>query len=189
MEGEDNPMPKLSRKRICDAASRVKLALMDVDGVLTDGLIYHFVDSAGGLVEFKGMRSQDSIALTWLAECGVKTGFISGRRSAGTEKRLEMLKASYIYQGRLDKLAVLEEIRKKSGIDARNTLYIGDDLPDLPVLARVGLAAAPANARPEVKAAAHWVTKASGGQGAVREVAETILKSQGRWGDVLKHFH
>ncbi|MDE1977223.1 MAG: HAD hydrolase family protein [Elusimicrobia bacterium] len=182
-------MPKLSRSRLRNAAKRVKLALMDVDGVLTNGLIYHFVDSAGGLVEFKGMHSQDSIALTWLAQAGVKTGFISGRQSAGTQKRLEMLQASYIYQGRLDKVAVLEEIGRKSGVPLRDTLYMGDDLPDLPVLKRVGLAAAPSNARPEVKTAARWITKARGGAGAVREVVETILRAQGRWEELLAQFH
>ncbi len=181
-------MPKLSRNQLRKAAKRVKLALMDVDGVLTNGLIYHFVDSAGGLVEFKGMHSQDSISLTWLTQMGVKTGFISGRQSAGTQKRLEMLQAAYIYQGRLDKVAVLEEIGRASGVSLRDTLYMGDDLPDLPVLRRVGLAVAPANARPEVKAAAHWVTKAFGGAGAVREVVETLLRAQERWEELLAHF-
>ncbi|MHB2025877.1 MAG: KdsC family phosphatase [Elusimicrobiota bacterium] len=181
-------MPKLSAKKLVLAARKIELALMDVDGVLTDGNICHFVDTSGELVEFKGMHSQDSISLTWLAECGVRTGFISGRMSAGTEKRLKMLKAGYIYQGRLDKLAVLDEIRAQSGIALERTLYIGDDLPDLPIISRVGLGIAVSDARPEVKSAAKWVTKSPGGRGAVREVAELVLKSKGLWNDILGRF-
>lgn len=161
---------------------------MDVDGVLTGGLIYHFVDSGGELVEFKGVHAQDSIALSWLAQSGLKTGVISGRDSRGMEQRLKMLKASYIYQGRLDKKAVFAEICGHAQLSARQALYIGDDLPDLPVLAAAGLAVAVANARPEVKAAAHWVTRSRGGEGAVREVCEFLLKAQGLWEGLLRRF-
>ncbi|MBI4375945.1 MAG: HAD hydrolase family protein [Elusimicrobia bacterium] len=169
-------------------AKKVRLALMDIDGVLTNGWIFHFVDTAGGLVEFKGVHAQDSIALSWLAQCGIKTGFISGRQSRGMEERLKLVKASYIYQGRLDKKNVLEEICRDAGVSADEALYMGDDLPDVPVLKSVGLAAAPANARPEVKAAAHLVTRRAGGEGAVRELVELVLKAQGHWDGLLKRF-
>jgi len=179
---------RLSAAQVKKRAAAVKLAVLDVDGVLTDGLVYHMVDSGGTLIEFKGINAQDSIGLSWLAESGLKTGVISGRNSAGMQKRLEMLRVSYIYQGRLDKRVVFDEICRSAEVKPSETLYIGDDLPDIPVLGVCGLAIAPANARPEVKAAAHWVTKARCGEGAVREVAEAVLKAQGRWQAILTKF-
>ncbi len=179
---------KLSGGRLGERARAVRAVLMDVDGVLTDGLLFHFVDSQKELVELKGIHTQDSIALAWLAEAGLKTGCISGRVSAGVDARLRMLKASFVFQGRLDKKAVLEQICREAGLRPSQILYLGDDLPDVPVLRAVGLGVAVANARPEVKAAAHWVTKASGGRGAVREAAELVLKAQGLWPAVLSRF-
>ena len=179
---------RLSPAQLKKRAAAVKLALLDIDGVLTDGLVYHMVDSGGTLIEFKGINAQDSIGLSWLAESGLKTGAISGRNSLGMEKRLEMLHVSYIYQGRLDKRVVFDEICRKAEVSPSQTLYIGDDLPDIPVLSVAGLAIAPANARPEVKASAHWVTKARCGEGAVREIAEFVLKTQGHWDAILKKF-
>jgi 3-deoxy-D-manno-octulosonate 8-phosphate phosphatase (KDO 8-P phosphatase) len=179
---------RLSPAQVKKRAAGVALALLDVDGVLTDGLVYHMVDSGGSLIEFKGINAKDSIGLAWLAESGLRTGVISGRNSAGMHKRLEMLHVSYIYQGRLDKRAVFDEICGAAGVPAEKTLYIGDDLPDIPVLSACGLAIAPADARPEVKAAAHWVTKAPCGQGVVREVAELVLKAQSRWDAILRKF-
>ena len=111
---------------------RIKMVLTDVDGVLTAGAIYHFVDTTGELVEFKGIHSHDSIALAWLAECGFVTGAISGRVSKGVEARLKILKVAHIYQHRLDKTAVLDEILKKEGLSDEQVAYMGDDLPDLP---------------------------------------------------------
>jgi 3-deoxy-D-manno-octulosonate 8-phosphate phosphatase (KDO 8-P phosphatase) len=181
--------PKLSPKALNLIASGIKLVLMDIDGVLADGLLYHFVDSSGKLVEFKGVNSQDSISLIWLSEFGVKTGFISGRNSAGMEERLKILKASFIYQGRLDKKAVFEDIGRQSGIPPAQTAYIGDDFPDIPVIKSAGLGIAVKNARPEVKSAAAWVTTAAAGDGAVRQVAELILKSQGRWTELMGRFN
>ncbi len=178
----------LSPKERLARAKRVRLALMDIDGVLTNGVIYHFVNDDGSLVEFKGVHAQDSIALSWLPQHGISTGFISGRNSLGMQERLKMLKASHIYQGRLDKLAVFEEILAKERLGAADALYMGDDLPDIPVLKACGLGIAPANARPEVKAAAGWVTKAAGGNAAVREVVQYVLDAQGKWGDVLRKF-
>jgi len=161
---------------------------MDVDGVLTDGLLYHLVDGRGRLVELKGVNTQDSIALSWLAEAGLKTGCISGRVSEGMAERLKMLKASFIFQGRLDKKNVLQQICREGAFQPSQVLYIGDDLPDVPVLKLAGLAVAVANARPEVKRAAHWTTKAAGGAGAVREVTEVLLRAQGLWASVLERF-
>ncbi len=167
---------------------KIRLVLTDVDGVLTAGTIYHFVDTAGELVEFKGIHAQDSIALAWLAESGIPTGVISGRVSKGTDARLRILKVKHIYQHRLDKTAVFEEILKAEGLTADQTLYVGDDIPDLPVLKRAGLAVAPANARPEVKAAVHWITTARGGDGAFREATEALLKARGLWAAILDKY-
>ena len=168
--------------------AKARLVLTDIDGVLTGGTIYHFVDTAGELVEFKGMHAQDSIAMAWLAESGLVTGVISGRMSQGTQARLKMLKVKHIYQHRLDKAAVLAEIMAAEKLTKDQVVYVGDDIPDIAVMSRVGLAVAPANARPEAKSAAHWVTKASGGDGAFRELVEVILKSQGLWDAILAKY-
>lgn len=178
----------LAPKALKARAAKIKLVLTDVDGVLTGGTIYHFVDTAGELVEFKGINAMDSIGLAWLAESGLTTGVISGRVSKGTEERLKILKVSHIYQHRLDKATVFHKILAETGFAPEQTLYMGDDLPDLAVLPRAGLSVAPANARPEVKAVVHWVTKARGGQGAFREVAELLLRTQGLWNAILARY-
>ncbi len=181
-------MPKLSASTLRKRARELKVVLMDVDGVLTNGWLYHFVSAAGELVELKGVHSHDSISLTWLARAGLKTGLISGRVSKGMAERAKMLGMTYIYQHRLDKKNVFDEICRTEGIEARQALFIGDDLPDLPVLRAAGIGVAVANARPEVKASASWVTKAKGGEGAVREVAEFVLEARGLWEGVLEGF-
>jgi 3-deoxy-D-manno-octulosonate 8-phosphate phosphatase (KDO 8-P phosphatase) len=178
----------LSPKAVSKRAASVRLVLTDVDGVLTSGVLYHFVDHTGELIEIKGIHAQDSIALAWLAESGFVTGVISGRISKGTEARMRMLKAKHIYQHRLDKAAVLAEILEAEKIPADAVAYMGDDLPDLAVFGRVGLAVAPANARPEVRAAAHFVTKARGGDGAFRELAQILLSAQGKWPSILARY-
>jgi 3-deoxy-D-manno-octulosonate 8-phosphate phosphatase (KDO 8-P phosphatase) len=179
---------KLSSAERLKRLKKIRLVLTDIDGVLTGGTIYHFVDTAGELVEFKGIHAQDSIAMAWLAESGLITGVISGRVSKGTDARLRMLKVKHIYQHRLDKAAVFAEIMKTEGLVKDQVLYVGDDIPDIAVLSRAGLAAAPANSRPEAKAAAHWVTQASGGGGAFREITEELLKAQGLWNAVLAKY-
>lgn len=180
---------KAAGKALTARLKKIRLVLTDVDGVLTGGTIYHFVDTAGELVEFKGIHSQDSIAMAWLGESGIVTGVISGRVSKGTDARLRVLKVKHIYQHRLDKAAVFAEILQAEGLTPEQALYVGDDLPDLAVMTRAGLSVAPANSRPEVKAAAHWVTKARGGDGAFREMTEALLKSQGLWAAILARYH
>lgn len=179
---------KLSKAALAARLKKIRLVVTDVDGVLTGGTIYHLVDTAGELVEFKGIHAQDSIAMAWMAESGLVTGVISGRVSKGTDARLRILKVKHIYQHRLDKANVFAEILRAEGLEPAQALYVGDDLPDLAVMTRAGLAVAPANARLETKAAAHWVTKASGGNGAIRETAEALLKSQGLWTPILERY-
>lgn len=173
---------------ILKRASQIKLLLMDVDGVLTDGKLYNVPDRDGKMVETKGFDSQDGIALQWLNWKDVKTGVVSGRVSPATEERARQVKMTYVYQGHIEKVPILEQILADAKISASEVAYMGDDLTDVVILRRVGLAIATANAREEVKRAAHYVTQAAGGSGAVREVAELLLKAQNRWEEILKHY-
>jgi 3-deoxy-D-manno-octulosonate 8-phosphate phosphatase (KDO 8-P phosphatase) len=169
-------------------ASRIKLLLMDVDGVLTDGKLFNVPDPEGRMVETKGFNSQDGIALQWLGWKGIKTGVISGRVSPATVERARQVNMTYVYQGHIEKIPILEEILAQAKIDSSEVAYVGDDLTDVVIMRRVGLAIAPANARDEVKRAAHYVTCASGGDGAVREVIELLMKAQNLWGEILSHY-
>jgi 3-deoxy-D-manno-octulosonate 8-phosphate phosphatase (KDO 8-P phosphatase) len=169
-------------------AARVKLLLMDVDGVLTDGRLYNVPDPAGGIFESKAFDSQDGIALQWLHWKGIRTGLISGRISPATEERARQCHFAYIYQGHIEKIPVLEEILSQAGLSSGEVAYVGDDLTDVVVMRRVGLAIATANARPEVKKCAHFVTSQEGGRGAIREVAELLLRAQGHWQDLLRKY-
>ncbi len=173
---------------LTDRAAKVKLLLMDVDGVMTDGTLWNVPDGQGGFAETKGFDSQDGIALQWLSWNGIKTGVISGRVSPATEIRAKQCKMSYIYQGHIEKIPILEEIMADAKVTADEIGYIGDDLTDVVIFRRVGFAIATHNARPEVKSAAHHVTEAKGGQGAVREVVEMILEAQGLWDAILTKY-
>ena len=169
-------------------AAQVKLLLMDVDGVLTDGRLYNIPDPAGKIFESKAFDSQDGIALQWLNWKGIQTGLISGRVSPATEERARQCHFAYIYQGHIEKTPILEEILSRAGLSPGEVAYVGDDLTDVVVMRRVGLAIATANARPEVKKYAHFVTSLEGGRGAIREVAELLLRAQGHWQDLLRKY-
>jgi 3-deoxy-D-manno-octulosonate 8-phosphate phosphatase (KDO 8-P phosphatase) len=169
-------------------AARIKLLLMDVDGVLTDGRLYNVPGPDGKMVETKGFDSQDGIALQWLNWYKIATGVISGRVSPATEERARQVKMAHVYQGHIEKIPILEEILSKSGVSAEQTAYIGDDFTDVVIMRRVGLAVATANAREEVKRAAHHVTAVPGGSGAVREVCEMLLRAQGKWPEILRKY-
>jgi 3-deoxy-D-manno-octulosonate 8-phosphate phosphatase (KDO 8-P phosphatase) len=169
-------------------AAKIRMLLMDVDGVLTDGKVFGVPDPSGKIVETKGFDTQDGIALQWLSWKGIVTGLISGRISPATVERAKQCNITYVYQGHIEKIPILEEILAKSGIAAEEVAYIGDDLTDVVVMNRVGLSIAPANARPEVKRCVQYITGSSGGQGAVREVCELLLKAQGHWDGLLKKY-
>ena len=173
---------------IRERAARIRLLLMDVDGVLTDGHLINVPGPDGKMYETKMFDSQDGIALQWLSWHSIQTGVISGRLSPATEERARQVKMTYVYQGHIEKIPILEEILQKSAIASADTAYVGDDLTDVVVMRRVGFAIAPANARPEVKRAAHYVTTASGGAGAIREVAELLLEARGKWADILRKY-
>ena len=173
---------------ITQLASRIRLLLMDVDGVLTDGKLYNVPGPDGKMVETKGFDSQDGIGLQWMARVGIATGLISGRVSPATVERAAQCKFKYVYQGHTEKIPILEEILADAKLAPEEVAYIGDDFTDVVVMRRVGLAIATANARPEMLPIAHYITQAPGGQGAVREVVELLLKAQGKWDGILKHY-
>ncbi len=174
--------------KVMELASQIKLLLMDVDGVLTDGKLYNVPGLMGEMVETKGFDSQDGIGLQWLAKRGIVTGLISGRDSPATVERAKQCKLTYVYQGHTEKIPILEKILSLSGCTPSQVAYIGDDFTDIVAMRRVALGVATANARPEVKSCAHYVTQAEGGSGAVREVAEILLRAQGHWDGILRHY-
>ena len=174
----DYPEELLARAR------RVKLLLLDVDGVLTDGRVILGPDG----MELKAFNSQDGFGLKRLGENGVACGVITGRGSAALQRRAKELGFRHLVENTEDKLPAFEAIIKQEGLTAEECAYMGDDWPDLPLLCRVGLALAPANAAPEVKRRAHFVTERAGGAGAVREACELILKAQGRFDSLLAKY-
>lgn len=153
----------------------IKLAVFDVDGVLTDGKLYFLVDGS----EFKTFNTLDGHGIKMLINSGVRTAIITGRTTPVVERRAKNLGIQHIYQGREDKLVVLDELLSELGLDYDQVAYLGDDLPDLPVIRRVGLGMAVANADGFVRQHAHGTTQARGGEGAAREFCELIMKAQG----------
>ena len=156
-------------------ARRVRLAVFDVDGVLTDGRLY-FLPEGG---EFKTFNTLDGHGIKMLINSGVQTAIISGRKSAVVERRAQNLGIQHLFQGREDKLVVLEGLLAGLGLQLDEVAYLGDDLPDLPVIRRVGLGMAVASADSFVREHAHGVTHARGGDGAAREFCELIMQAQG----------
>lgn len=173
---------------LMERAARIRMLLMDVDGVLTDAKLYNVPGPDGKMFETKAFDAQDGIALQWLSWYGIETGVISGRISPAVEERARQVKMTHVYQGHIEKIPILEQICEKSGIPADAIAYIGDDLTDVVVMKRVSLGFAPWNARPEVKKAAHLVTAGAGGAGAVREVCELLLRAHGKWAEILKKY-
>lgn len=149
----------------------IKCLILDVDGVLTDGGIWL---SAHG-EEFKRFHIHDGVGIKRMQNAGITVAVISGRSSGSVSARMAELNVRHVYQGCSDKLSVFNKLIKELQIKPAEVAYIGDDLPDLPVMQVVGLSIAVANACPEVKAAAHWLTEKAGGSGAVREACDKIL--------------
>jgi 3-deoxy-D-manno-octulosonate 8-phosphate phosphatase (KDO 8-P phosphatase) len=159
---------------------------MDVDGTLTDGgVCLMSLPNDGGIAEMKVFSSLDGLGLKLAHIMGIKTGFITGRKSPAVQQRAEELSVDYVYLGQATKMTAFDECMQKAGVSADEVAYLGDDLPDMPVSKRAGLAVAVANAAPELKAICHYVTRANGGDGAAREVVELILKAQGRWEEAI----
>ena len=165
-------------------AKQVKLLLLDVDGVLTDGnLIY---SSTGE--ETKRFNTQDGLGIRLLQESGVEVGIITARTSEVVARRAEELKCTHLYQGKFDKLTAYEQILKETGLRPMHTAYMGDDLIDLPILNRVAFSAAPANAVVEIRQRVHYITERAGGSGAVREVCDLILEAQDNYSKIVGKF-
>jgi 3-deoxy-D-manno-octulosonate 8-phosphate phosphatase (KDO 8-P phosphatase) len=160
---------------ILERAARIRLAVFDVDGVLTDGSLYLGDDGQ----EYKAFHSRDGQGMVMLMETGVHLAVISGRSSEVVRKRMESLGIVHVYQGQREKLPAYEELRGRLGLDDTEVAYAGDDLVDLPIMRRVGLAVAVGDAHPAVRRHAHWCTQAHGGRGAARELCELIMEAQG----------
>jgi 3-deoxy-D-manno-octulosonate 8-phosphate phosphatase (KDO 8-P phosphatase) len=192
-------------------AKKIKLLLFDVDGVLTDGKLFFFPAPANGqqtiqkhaarhggqggfglasetIVEAKGFHAHDGTAISLAHLAGIKTGLITKRISETVALRARDLKLQYVHQGIQDKLGTFKEILKQANLNAAEAAFVGDDVIDLPVMWNCGFAIAVANARDEVKLDAHYVTKHSGGDGALRDAIEFILKAQGKWKKVVADY-
>ncbi len=160
---------------------RIRLLLTDVDGVLTDGRVAKLPDGD----ELKFFSIYDGLGIRLAQKCGIEIGFVSGRRSRQVAARAAELEVKLVVQGVTDKVQAFESICRDRGITAEEIGYIGDDLPDIRLLTKVGFSAAPANAVAAVKEAVDYVTSTKGGKGALREVVELILIAQGKWDQVL----
>ncbi len=192
-------------------AKKIKLLLFDVDGVMTDGKLWIFPAPAGAqqstaeqaqqmaghggyavpsasMIEAKGFHAHDGTAISLARLGGLKTGLITKRISETVALRARDLRLEYVYQGVMVKIKVFEEILEKEKIIADQVAYIGDDVIDLPIMRRCGWAVAVANARDEVKQEAHWVTPHAGGDGAIRDSVEYILRAQGNWKSAVKKY-
>jgi 3-deoxy-D-manno-octulosonate 8-phosphate phosphatase (KDO 8-P phosphatase) len=163
-------------------ASRIRLLLFDVDGVLTTGEVVMHADGS----ESKGFHIRDGAAIVWAQRAGLTVGLLSARSSGATAHRAAQLAVRIVAQGVKSKITAYEQIIRDARIEDADVAYMGDDLLDLQVLARVGLSAAPADAAAEVRERVDWVSTAAGGRGAVRELVELVLRAQQRWDDVLR---
>ncbi len=177
----------MSQKDLADLIQNVALLLMDVDGVLTDGKVW-FVPDGGELVEVKSFNVLDGAGIALAHRGGLRTGVVSARSSPGVRKRAEELSIEFIYLGVRDKKTALADVVRESGLTGDQVCFMGDEVVDLPAMTRVGFPVAVSNAVPEVRSRAAYVTEALGGNGAVREVIELILKEQGKWDEAIAEF-
>ena len=167
-----------------DKLKNIRLLLLDVDGVLTDGgIIYD-----GNGLETKCFNVRDGHGIKMLQRHGIEVGIITGRTSIVVDIRAKELGIDLVYQGALKKLESYNDVKEKTGLDDSQIAYMGDDVIDVPVLRRVGFAAVPVDGLPEVRAVAHYVSSCRGGRGAVREVCEMILKGRGVWNEIVARY-
>jgi 3-deoxy-D-manno-octulosonate 8-phosphate phosphatase (KDO 8-P phosphatase) len=172
-------------------ARKIKLFLMDVDGTLTDGGVCLISTTAADhlgptvITEMKVFSAKDGQGLSLAHTMGIQTGFITGRRSPAVSKRAEELNVTFVYLGQANKTKAFEECVAKAGVTEEEVAYMGDDLPDIPLARRAGLAVSVADGAVELQAICHYTTRQLAGRGAAREVVELILKAQGRWEEAL----
>ena len=174
----------LNDSEVQSRAARIKLLLMDCDGVLTDGRIWLFENGE----EQKGFHTRDGLGIELWHRAGLKSGIISGRNSSAVERRARGLGMSFVVQGVDEKVRAFTETVAEAGVTNEEVAFIGDDLNDIPLMLRSGLGFAVADAAPETRKLADYVTKLAGGFGAVREVIELILKAQGRWDELTADY-
>ena len=179
----------MPEKDVTPLAWKIELLLMDVDGVLTDGKLLLIPMPDGSVVEAKAFNVNDGAALAMARRAGLRIGIISGRSSAALTKRAEELKVDFFYHGLGRKKGpALDEIFAKTKLPKDRVCYVGDDVQDIPLFKGVGFPIAVSNASPEVASRASYVTRSAGGQGAIREVVELILRAQGKWDAALAEF-
>jgi 3-deoxy-D-manno-octulosonate 8-phosphate phosphatase (KDO 8-P phosphatase) len=166
-------------------AAQIKVLLMDVDGTMTNGGVTLLSQTDGTALEIKTFDAHDGQGLTLAQTAGLRTGCITGRESAALLRRAHEMRMEFIYMKQPLKMPAYEDILRKAKVSDSAVAYVGDDLPDIPLLRRAGLAVAVGDAVPEVKAAAHYTTKSLAGRGAIREAVELILKSKGIWEEML----
>jgi 3-deoxy-D-manno-octulosonate 8-phosphate phosphatase (KDO 8-P phosphatase) len=184
MEAPLSRSPKVSpalKKR----AAQIKVLLMDVDGTMTNGGVTLLSQPDGSALEIKTFDAHDGQGLTLAHTAGIRTGCITGRESSALLRRANEMKMEFIYMKQPSKIPAYEEILRKAGVTDSAVAYVGDDLPDLPILRRVGLAISVGDAVPEVKKAAHFITPSVAGRGAIRDAIELILKSKGIWEEMI----
>jgi 3-deoxy-D-manno-octulosonate 8-phosphate phosphatase (KDO 8-P phosphatase) len=169
-------------------ARTIKVAIFDVDGVLTDGAITVHPNPDGSATEVKSFSAHDGLGMSLARLGGIRTGVVTKRNSATVAIRMRDLKLEFVYQGQHHKMQAIREIVAKAGITLDELCYVGDDIVDLPVMRVCGLAIATANARPQVLAAAHWVTPHVGGDGAGRDAIDFILEAQGSLERVIEQY-
>jgi 3-deoxy-D-manno-octulosonate 8-phosphate phosphatase (KDO 8-P phosphatase) len=166
-------------------AAQIKVLLMDVDGTMTDGGVILLSQPDGTALEIKQFDAHDGQGLMLAYTAGLRTGCITGRESSALLRRAKEVSMEFIYMKQPAKMPAYEEILHKAGVADSAVAYVGDDLPDIPIMRRVGLAVAVANAVPEVKNAAHFTTSHSAGHGAIRDAVELILKAKGIWEEMI----
>ena len=171
-------------KDILDKASRIRLLVFDVDGVLTDGSLYIGDDGQ----EYKAFHSRDGHGIKMLLGHGIEIAVITGRTSRVVEHRMKNLGITHVYQGKLEKLPAYRELIQTLGVTEEQTAYVGDDVVDLPVMRRVGLAIAVQDAHPLVRRHSHWQTPSPGGRGAARDVCELIMEARGVLDDEMSRY-
>ncbi len=171
-------------QNILERAAAIRVVVFDVDGVLTDGSLFLGDDGQ----EYKAFHSRDGHGMKMLQASGVDIAIITGRTSKVVEHRMDNLGIRYIYQGQLEKLPAFEELTEKLSIDPEQAAYVGDDIVDLPVMRRSGLAIAVQDAHPLVKEHAHWCTPSAGGRGAARDVCELIMRARGTLDEQLGRY-
>lgn len=187
----DRALASIASPEVLTRARKIKLFLMDVDGTLTDGGVCLISTTAASgsedsaVSEMKVFNAHDGQGLSLAHTMGIQTGFITGRSSPAVARRAHELRVPFVYLGQAKKTDAFEQCMQKAGVTAEEVAYMGDDLPDIPLAQRAGLAVCVADGAPELAAVCHYTTRRRGGHGAAREVVELILKAQGRWEEAV----